>query len=282
MMESTSCGNRSMVRPPRIRESTHNNNRFSSFESAFPPTIFFFIIQIQGLRQKIQTMETSSPILRLPQDVLSLIPNYLLEKEEQNQMIFEFSWDWRNFMNTSKQYRQWKKQSRFVVLSTQYSMKFLKMQPFRNQVLNLFENSALQLSMSLIIFDRLESTDLRGLPNLKKLDIHGSHLNTIHFPEENVFDELYFHCCGQFPALRKFENVRKLVLSRSSWKYETVNLACLVNVVELELYLMVIKGYHLLPKLKKLLSILVTVSRICVASVTCPPYHFRTWTIFGM
>jgi hypothetical protein len=35
-------------------------------------------------------MATSSPIFRLPQDVLSLIPNYLLEKEEQNQMIFEF------------------------------------------------------------------------------------------------------------------------------------------------------------------------------------------------
>jgi hypothetical protein len=91
-------------------------------------------------------------------------------------------------MNASKQhFGQWKKQSRFVKLSKEYSMKFLKIQPFQNQVLNLLESPGSQLSVSLRL-DRLETADLRGLPKLKKVDVDGFHPNAIHFPHEILFD----------------------------------------------------------------------------------------------
>jgi hypothetical protein len=81
-------------------------------------------------------------------------------------------------MNASNQYfGQWKKQSRFVKLSNAYSMKFLKIQPFQNQVL----------------------TDLRCLPKLKKVAIYSFHLNPVHFPKENLFNEVHFYSRGQFP-----------------------------------------------------------------------------------
>jgi hypothetical protein len=43
-------------------------------------------------------------IVCIPQDLLYFVANYLLIREQQNKLIFKFSRDWRNFMNTSKQY----------------------------------------------------------------------------------------------------------------------------------------------------------------------------------
>jgi hypothetical protein len=53
----------------------------------------------------------------LPGDILRLLlPNYFLPSEDQNKTIFCFSRDWRNFMNTQKDFQIWKKLSQLIIL----------------------------------------------------------------------------------------------------------------------------------------------------------------------
>jgi hypothetical protein len=60
-------------------------------------------------------------LFSLPKELLYLVANYLLELDQQNKLIFEFSFDWRNFMNTSKELLGgWKKKTRKIVLKFEH------------------------------------------------------------------------------------------------------------------------------------------------------------------
>jgi hypothetical protein len=89
-----------------------------------------------------------SLVVTLPRDLLFLIVNYLLPKDEQNKLIFRYSHDWRNFVNTSKEYfSEWKKQTQVVVLESEYALKFIRSPEFSHRVIQLMDDSLYQLEL---------------------------------------------------------------------------------------------------------------------------------------
>jgi hypothetical protein len=185
--------------------------------------------------------------MRLPQDVLSLLPNYLLPPERQNKKIFEFSWDWRNFMNSNKEYfGEWKRESQFIRLSGVTSKKFLS-SSFRNRVLQSVNNCSLQVAVR-FHFDRVSKADLSKLPVTQSFEIEGSSVNSFVLHPETSFQEVRLNI-HQVKSVARFQDVR--VLSICVFYHATVDLSCLVKVEELEMRGLNLTNYHLLQNLKK-------------------------------
>jgi hypothetical protein len=191
-------------------------------------------------------METCH-LLRLPQDVLSLLSNYLLPPEWQNKKIFEFSWDWRNFMNSNQEYfGEWKRESWFVRLSGACSKRFLTA-AFRNRVLQSVNNGSLQVGVR-FHYERTSKANLAKLPVTQCLEIAGLSVNSFVLHSETSFQEIRLNIL-QLKSVVRFRNVVKL--SICVCYHTTVDLSCLVKVEELEICGLNLTNYHQLQHLKK-------------------------------
>jgi hypothetical protein len=107
-------------------------------------------------------------IASLPLDILNLLAdNYLREicdnstktiflnyskkkdAEERSRKIFRFSYDWRNFINTSKKnFGNWKKESQIIFLSYPYTRLFCNSPEFRQRIISAVESTRQQLELS--------------------------------------------------------------------------------------------------------------------------------------
>jgi hypothetical protein len=88
-------------------------------------------------------------IFSLPKDILYFLGRYFsISKEEEEKGVFKFNSDWRNFLNTSKEYfGELKKHSRIVVLTGCYADKYLKSSQFRERILRTIINPLEQLEL---------------------------------------------------------------------------------------------------------------------------------------
>jgi hypothetical protein len=94
-------------------------------------------------------------LISLPKELLYLVANYLLAVDQQNKMIYEFSFDWKNFMNTSKElFGEWKKQARKIVLKPTHASKYTELEQFRNRILPLIEVPSTQLELQIDSFHK--------------------------------------------------------------------------------------------------------------------------------
>jgi Leucine-rich repeat (LRR) protein len=96
-------------------------------------------------------------LFSLPKELLHLVGNYLLAVDQQNKfkLIYEFNFDWRNFMNTSKEFfGEWKKRSRKIVLKPTHATKFIELEQFRDRILPLIEVPSTQLELQIDSFHK--------------------------------------------------------------------------------------------------------------------------------
>jgi Leucine-rich repeat (LRR) protein len=87
-------------------------------------------------------------VVSIPGDVLYLIANFLLVAKQQNKSIFQFSFDWRNFINARKEsFGIWKKKSQLLVLKPAYAIAFVQYVKFRERILHLIEDPLEQIAL---------------------------------------------------------------------------------------------------------------------------------------
>jgi hypothetical protein len=167
--------------------------------------------------------------------------------EWHDKKIFEFSWDWRNFMNSNKEhFEQWKRETQFVCLSKDCSKGFLT-DSFHNCVLQSVNNCSLQVGVR-FYFKRAVNANFTKLTSANTLEINGRFIKSLILPPETAFHEVRLSV-AQLTSVHEFQNVCKL--SISVYDDATMDLSCLVKVEELEISGLALKGYHRLGNLKK-------------------------------
>jgi hypothetical protein len=91
---------------------------------------------------------TKCCLIFLPEEILLFLANYLIPTEDQNKKVFSFSQDWRNFMNTSKEYfGEGKIQSQVISLQWIYADRFLRSSKFRERILSTINDSEKQIDL---------------------------------------------------------------------------------------------------------------------------------------
>jgi Leucine-rich repeat (LRR) protein len=160
-------------------------------------------------------------LFRLPRDVLFFISNYFLEKEDQNKKIFQFCYDWQNFMCTNKQhFGQWKMESRIVVLKKHYVKLYYDSAEFRERVLRSIVNPRLQLELvfSYETFPHSSGVDLQLFNHVKRIAMFGigDHCHIV--PNALDVDRLELFSCTR-EDLSPFRSVKHLTLS----PHKTIN-----------------------------------------------------------
>jgi hypothetical protein len=197
----------------------------------------------------------AAPLLSLPQDILGFIANYLLPEPQQNKIIFRYSYDWRNFLNSSKKYfGQWKKESQIIVLTDSYARRFRVLKGFREEIYQCVENPRFQLD---VVFDEEgegPEVNLQSLGSMRK--IHLNYYDCLAPPAMDVDEISLVECrikdfffCSNIKSVEVFQldepfdgifdfslfqNIEKGVFSLGSTL--TVNHHLLSNLKSLELY----------------------------------------------
>jgi hypothetical protein len=109
-------------------------------------------------------------------------------------------------MNSNKEhFGQWKKRSRFIKLSDEYSKQFLSITSFRNQVLGSVMNSSSQIAGS-FLFESTAQADLSALPDMKRIVVRGCGFTSGFFPIDKQIDEFSFNGKGSVTNLCDFRN----------------------------------------------------------------------------
>jgi hypothetical protein len=115
----------------------------------------------------------SCPINILPHELLRLIANYLLNVENQDKFVFQFSHDWRNFMNSKKAYfGRWKKESQLIVLDSPLVETFYSSSTVRERVLQYVENPVKQLELYFSSDDENRAVDLKLIDYVKRISLY--------------------------------------------------------------------------------------------------------------
>jgi hypothetical protein len=121
-----------------------------------------------------------SCVVSVPRDLLFLVANYLLPKDQQNKLVFRYSHDWRNFINTNQEYfSEWKKQTQVIVLDSEYAVRFIRLPEFSDRIRQQMEDSMQQLELQIQRCE-LEEQELRSIPSVKRLS--ASHCTLRGFP----------------------------------------------------------------------------------------------------
>jgi hypothetical protein len=85
----------------------------------------------------------------LPQDILRCFTNYLQPESSQNRRTFHYCYDWRNFLNTSKEYfGEWKKESQILVLPDLETKRYRDSAEFRQRINQCVENPRFQVDLA--------------------------------------------------------------------------------------------------------------------------------------
>jgi hypothetical protein len=149
---------------------------------------------------------------RIPQELLRAIASFLLTENESGKVIFQFSLDWRNFINTTKDYREWKRETQYLSLTREYSKLFWDSVQFREKIDGHIKCRLLQLKLFLNLtsincpdsFDL--SVALAGI-NMIAISQLGFDVVSEQIPESFTFKYLNF--CS---------NVKKLIFSSETMK----------------------------------------------------------------
>jgi hypothetical protein len=108
-----------------------------------------------------------SSVVSIPHDLLFLVANYLLPKNRQNKMTFRYSHDWRNFINTSKEYfSEWKKQTQVIVLESEYAVTFIRSLQFFHRIKQEIVDSLHQLDLC-VVGTHFQEQELRPIDRVK-------------------------------------------------------------------------------------------------------------------
>jgi Leucine-rich repeat (LRR) protein len=209
----------------------------------------------------------TSPLLSLPQDILCFVSNYLLPELEQNRRIFNFSYDWRNFLSSNKEYfGKWKKESQIIVLTDSDAKSFRDLKGFREKVYECVENPRLQLD---VVFDGREEShplfDLQSLGSMRKC--HLTYYDCVAPPTMDVDEIALLQCqIEDYSFCSNFKSVEVFQLSNKPFK----------GILDFSLFQNIEKGcfrinsaptvnHHLLANLKSL------VLRCCpaITDVSC-------------
>jgi hypothetical protein len=160
----------------------------------------------------------------IPRDVLYLLADYLLATEEQQKPIFKYSYDLRNFVNTSKKYfGEWKKKTRVIVLSTAKAERFLRSSTFRNKVLSTIKEPLEQLELD-FLYQRLTEISLNFTGGVRKINAERCRINEFSISCGDVF---FQHCRIQkLPACSPF---RKFEIHDSRIPQEDLNAATILE-----------------------------------------------------
>jgi hypothetical protein len=198
-----------------------------------------------------------SYIASLPRDLLFLIAYFLLPKEEQNKVVFRYSFAWRNFINTSKQsFGEWKKHTQVIVLEWGYARDFFRSPEFSRRILLLIENSRHQLELKIRRMKKLEERELGWMNKVKCFDVAGCNLP---FPQASSHLALYSCQIDQFPnnsVISKLNMVEcKIGPKNKNSNQETVDLKTLTVVEEAFLSSMKLQNYQSLSSLLKSVTI---------------------------
>jgi hypothetical protein len=143
-------------------------------------------------------------ILLIPREVLLMAVGYLLENEEQPKTCFKQPMDWKNFLNSCRMLKEWKKESQIVMLNSFFSLKFMSSSMFQKRILESVANSLKQLKVGAdgLAFQKI---------NLKDgtfLRVEAEECSFISFPE--TVSELRLRSCfikdsRVFPSERKVD-----------------------------------------------------------------------------
>jgi hypothetical protein len=197
-------------------------------------------------------MTPTSPLIFLPRDILSFVANYFLGDEDQNKKVFLLPYDWRNFLNSSKQYfRHWKKESQLIVVAGSNAERFYKSLDFRDKIYGMMKNPRLQLDL---IFSARKAKppltiDLQRInSNLRKVEI----LDYSIIPSNMDVDEVSLYG-SKIPDLSCFSHVNYLSVLSKKLNKAPVDVLSLQNLDKLRFIdIANISNYVSLAKLKSL------------------------------
>jgi Leucine-rich repeat (LRR) protein len=201
-----------------------------------------------------------SALVFLPRDILYLIATYFLKPEDQNKIIFHFTYDWRNFVNSSKEiFGKWKKESQIIVLTYPQVEDFQNVTEFRERILSMIENPRRQLDLIFTDRDGCEryipdkpQINLNSLNSVRKIVVKFSKRPpAITFPTTTMdVEEIILR--GKPKDLSFLSSVKSVCFEpRNDKKYDLAPLQNIENgIFELETGACV--NYHLLGNLKSL------------------------------
>jgi hypothetical protein len=155
---------------------------------------------------------------RVPQELLRAIASFLLAENESGKVIFQYSLDWRNFINATKDFMEWKRETRYLSLTREDSKLFWESVKFREKIDGLIKSRPLQLKVFL---------DLTSVNCPESFDISaalaGINMLVISQLSFDVVTKLTPESCT-FKYLNFCSNVKKLIFS-SETKKMTFDLA---------------------------------------------------------
>jgi hypothetical protein len=195
-----------------------------------------------------------SSLFSFPQDIFYLFANYLLAKDDQNKKSFHFSYDWRNFMNTSKEYfAEWKKESQIISLNGKFAERFHKSSQFRDRILQTIQNPRFQLEVSFIFPN---GVNRRPVINLKRLNgVRSLHIEECKLRKIELLDveELVLVGCN-VSDLAFCANIKKMCYRRGqNSDHPIVDISCLKSLEDFSLFMVdAILNFQMLSNLKKL------------------------------
>jgi hypothetical protein len=197
----------------------------------------------------------------VPLEVVRIVGNYFLQKEEQDRKIFYFPHDWRNFMNTKKKYfGKWKKESQLIVLRYPLVERFYDSFEIQQQILQYIENPREQLELCFnykysgysipLIYSGKKLVDLQRITTVKRVRISNAEVSNFPF---NVDRLEFFYCSfeNHFQSFTNYSKVRNFLFQDDDSE-ETFDLTTLAH---LESGIFSIKhcvNYHCLSNLKSL------------------------------
>jgi hypothetical protein len=213
----------------------------------------------------------SSSVISIPGDLLLIIAGFLLAAEEQNKLPFRCSRDWRNFLNTKKEYLQWRKNCQIVFLDTVCSDKLRKSSKFREQIMKMIVNPVEQLDLY-FSYSKQEILNLSTLPALNKIKIHNCIIEE--YPTYCHDFTLEFCRINHLPSRYPIRNLTMSNCQIGSAKDGNIDLSCL-NIQESASFSSTnLQNYHLLKNLRS-----VSISSCpSITDVSCfknvPTLHF--------
>jgi hypothetical protein len=191
----------------------------------------------------------TASVVRFSEQILYFIANYLLPSEEQNKLIFRLSFDWRNFLNTSKScLGEWKKRSQLITLNTFYSQRFRECEKFRETIVRMIQNPLDQLELNFWSSSYGEQFDLEFFEGMKKISAYGYHVSS----PPRLLRELSLENCELlngliFPPLRKFA-----FLSDRKVPRKVIDLSALRNLEDASFRDVKLLNYRVLSDLQSL------------------------------
>jgi hypothetical protein len=194
-----------------------------------------------------------SCVVSIPHDLLFLVANYLLPKERQNKLIFRYSYDWRNFINTSKEYfREWKKQTQLIVLDPEYALKFIRSLDFSDGIIQLVEDSLHQLELR-FLRTRFQEHELHSIDRVKCFSAVCCTIPKI----PQIVSHLSLDACDidQFSCDSVITNLELINCTIRSSGWRTVDLRTLTITEEASFSGMDLQNYQSLSSLLKSVSV---------------------------